>query len=74
MTDESQIYDIVMEWADRCSELRLLEPSRREFEKRIGSRLYEVMESRIPPMRLETLKEKAPGLYRKLRQEEFNCK
>jgi hypothetical protein len=32
----------------------------------ITSRVSEAMKDRIPPMRLETLKEKNPGLYDKL--------
>ncbi|HEX6253813.1 MAG TPA: hypothetical protein VFZ55_06300 [Nitrososphaera sp.] len=66
IADVNQIIRIVMAWADKCSELRSLEPSRREFEKRIQSRLYEVMRDRIPPMRLETLREKNPDLYKRL--------
>ena len=66
MTDVDQIYNIVMQWADKCGELYRLEPSRHEYSNRVRSRIYEVMQSnpRIPPMRLETLKGKNPGLYR----------
>ena len=66
MTDVDQISRIVMKWADKCAELYKLEPTRREYEKRVRSRTYEVMRDRIPPMRLETLKEKNPELYRQL--------
>lgn len=57
-----------MQWADKCDELYRLEPSRRKYEREVWSRIYEVMQSnpRIPPMRLETLKEKNPELYRQL--------
>jgi hypothetical protein len=57
-----------MKWADKCAELYKLEPSRQEYEKRIRSRIHEVIRSspRIPPMRLETLKEKNPKLYKRL--------
>jgi hypothetical protein len=64
MTDETKIIDIVMQWADKCAELRRLDPSRREFERRTQSRLHEVT---LPPMRFETLKEKNPGLYERLK-------
>lgn len=69
MTDVDQIHDIVMQWADKCAQLYRLEPSRHEYSNRVRSRIHEVMQSnpRIPPMRLETLKEKNPWLYEKLR-------
>lgn len=66
MSDIDQITEIVMKFADKCAELYRLEPSRREYEKEVRSRVYEVMRDRIPPMRLETLKEKNPGLYDRL--------
>jgi hypothetical protein len=66
MTDIDQIQSIVMQWADKCGELKVLEPTRREYANRVRSRIYEVMQSRIPRMRFETLKEKNPGLYDKL--------
>src|SRR5688500_1107823 len=68
MTNADQIHKIVMQWADKCGELKRLEPSPREYSSRLRSRIYEVMRSnpRIPPMRLETLKEKNPELYRQL--------
>jgi hypothetical protein len=66
MTDEVRIRDTIMQWADKCAELRQLDPSRREFERRIQSRIYESAQERIPPMRLETLKEKNPELYKHL--------
>jgi hypothetical protein len=67
MTDETQISDTIMQWADKCGELRRLQPSRREFAYKVRSRTHEVMQGdRIPPMRLETLKEKNPSLYEKL--------
>jgi hypothetical protein len=66
MTDVNQIHNIVMQWADKCGELYTLEPSRHEYEKEVKSRILDVMQTRIPPMRLETLKEKNPELYRQL--------
>jgi hypothetical protein len=68
MTDVDQITQIIMKWADKCGELYKLEPSRREYEKEVRSRFYEVMRSNpeIPPMRLERPKEKSPGLYEKI--------
>lgn len=55
-----------MKWADKCGELYKLEPSRREYEKEVRSRVYEVMRGRISQMSLERLKEKNPELYEKL--------
>jgi hypothetical protein len=64
ITDEAQVSAIVMGWADKCAELRGLEPSRREFESRVRTRTHEVMQSRIPPMRLATFQEMVnPDLY-----------
>jgi Ribonuclease G/E len=40
-----------------------LDPSRREYEKEVKFRTYEVIRDRIPSVRLETLKEKNPKLY-----------
>jgi hypothetical protein len=70
MIDVDQIQYIVMQWADNCAKLYRLEPSRREYASRVRSRTYEVMRSnpKIPPMRLETLKEKNPGLFKKLEE------
>lgn len=68
MTDIDQIQNIVMKWADKCAGLRTLDPSRREFEKELRSRIYEVMEERIPHMGLEALKEKNLEIYQRLRQ------
>jgi hypothetical protein len=66
MTDVDHITQIVMQWADKCAELYKLEPSRREYEKEVTSRVYEVMRDRIPHMGLERLKEKNPELHRHL--------
>jgi hypothetical protein len=60
ITDVERVTEIVMEWADKCGGLRRLDPSRHEFEKKTRSRCYVIMEEQIPPMTLETLKEKNP--------------
>jgi hypothetical protein len=67
MTDEYQIYDIVMQWANKCAELKRLEPSRQEFAARVRSRIEQVTRYRVPPMTFETLKEKCPELYENFR-------
>jgi hypothetical protein len=59
MSDRNKIPDVVMKWwADRCEELRRLDPPRRELSVRVRSRLDEAMRVRILPMTLDTLKEK----------------
>lgn len=68
MTDRNEIHDIVMQWADKCGELRRLDPSRREFSVRVRSRIAEVMRDRIPPMTFGTLKEKNRELYKALKE------
>ena len=67
MTDRNEIHDIVMNWADKCAELRRLDPSRREFSVRVRSMIEEVMKDRIPPMTFETLKQKNRELYEVLK-------
>jgi hypothetical protein len=67
LTDRNQIYDIVMKWAVKCSELKRLEPSTRELSIKVRRRIDELMKDRIPPMRYETLKEENPELYETLK-------
>lgn len=67
ITDPKQICDIVMQWADKCAELRRLDPSRREFELQTRRRIREVEHDRIPHMSFERLKEKNLELYETLR-------
>ncbi len=64
--DPEQICDVVMHWADKCAELRRLDPSRREFEHRTRQRIREVERDKIPHMSLDRLKENKPELYKKL--------
>jgi hypothetical protein len=71
MTDFNQIFDIIMQWLDKCAELRRLEPSRHDFVDRVRRRIIEVMEGHSKdearaPMRWETLKDENPLLYEKL--------
>jgi hypothetical protein len=72
MTDFNQIFDIIMQWLDKCAQLRRLNPSRHDFVNRVRQRINEVMEDHskdeaIAPMRFETLKEKNPNLYKTLK-------
>jgi hypothetical protein len=66
MTDIEQIEAIVMTWADRCAELRSLQPSRREFAKSVRSRVKKVMRNMIPPMSWSRLQRENPELAKKL--------
>lgn len=66
ITDESQVTQIVMRWANKCAELYRLEPTRYEYERRIRSRVFEVKRDRIPHMRFDTLKEENSELAKKL--------
>ncbi len=67
ITDPEQICDIVMQWADKCAELRRLDPSRREFECEVRTRIQEVERDKIQHMSFERLKEKNPDLYETLK-------
>ncbi len=69
LTDEYQISDIVMEWADKCAAFRRLDPSRREFECGVRYRVRQIIRSdkKVPHMGLDTLKEEYPELWEKLK-------
>ena len=64
ITDVNKVTETVMKWADKCAELRRLDPSRREFERETRARFYEVMRDKIWHMSLEKLKEKNPEIYK----------
>jgi hypothetical protein len=67
MSDTNEVHDIVMQWADKCAEFQRLDPSRREFSIRIRRRIDEVRRDRVPPMTLDTLKERNRELYGSLK-------
>lgn len=67
MTDVDQITQIVIKWADRCAGLYRLKPSKREFQKDTRKRFPVVIRDRVPPTRLEKLKEQNLKLYERLR-------
>jgi len=64
--DEDEVTDRIMQWADRCAEVKKLNPSRSEFEHKTRTRTDEVMQSRIPPMGLTKLQENNPKLYKEV--------
>jgi hypothetical protein len=72
MTDRDKIYDIVIQWADRCDQLRRLEPSRHDFLTRVRGRIEEVMRDKVPPMRPDTLRENSLQLYQTLNFRKFD--
>src|SRR5919197_4421306 len=61
-------------WADKCAKLRRLDPSRREFERRIYSRIGEVIQERIPHMGIERIRKDHPVLYEMLSFTECSLK
>ena len=61
-------------WADKCAELRRLDPSRREFERRIYSRIGEVIQERTPHMGIERIRKDHPVLYEMLSFTECSLK
>ncbi|MDQ3970014.1 MAG: hypothetical protein M3275_16650 [Thermoproteota archaeon] len=61
--DEDQVTNIVMQWADKCAELRRLDTSRHDFENRTWTRAKQSIQDRIPPMKLSTLQERNLELY-----------
>jgi hypothetical protein len=68
----AEVYNIVMQWASKCSELRPLQPSRRAYEDRVCSRTQEVSRDRVPPMTWSKLKEMNPELFKILSSKSIN--
>jgi hypothetical protein len=67
--DYNQAYSIIWQWLDRCASLKKLEPSRHYFDSYVVKyQLQEAARSKRLPMKLETLKERNPGLYKKLKK------
>jgi hypothetical protein len=67
-----ETYDIVMDWADRCSELRHLQPSRHVYETRVRTRIKEVVQHKIPPMTFSKFKEMQPDIAEKVSGKDIN--
>jgi hypothetical protein len=64
--DDDEIHQIVDEWLDKCEQLRSLEPSRRDFDRRIDNAISWAREHDMLPTRRDTIKEDYPELYGKL--------
>ena len=70
MQDDDEIHQVVDDWLDKCEQLRSLQPSRRDFDRRIDDAIEWAREHDMLPTRLETIKEEYPDLYKKLFREE----
>jgi hypothetical protein len=66
ITDEYKLSNMVMQWADKCADLRRLDPSRQEFEYRVRTRIRQVIQGRLPHMGLDRLKEEYSELWKKI--------
>jgi hypothetical protein len=72
--DDDQIHQIVDEWLDKCEQLRSLDPSRRDFVRRIDDAINWAREHDMLPTKLETIKQNYPDLYKKLNMpKSINC-
>jgi Primase X len=65
--DADEAYDIIMEWLDKCEQLRPLSLSRHEVDRRVEQAIYNSQRSGIRNMRISTLKDRNPWLHDKLR-------
>lgn len=63
---DDEIHRVVDEWLDKCEELRGLEPSRRDFARRIDDAIEWARDNDKLPTKLQTIKEDYPDLYKKL--------
>jgi len=66
-----QAYAIIIEWLDRCEQLRPLQPSRRDVNYRVKIALERAQKTGILPMRLDTVKVKSRELYQTLKLGRF---
>jgi hypothetical protein len=64
--DDDEIHQVVDEWLDKCEQLRRLEPSRRDFDRRIDDAIEWARDDNMLPTKLQTIKEDYPDLYKKL--------
>ena len=53
---ESQTFDIIKEYLIKCHELQPLKPSINEFEKRIKMAIEKSIENKIPPIKIEIIR------------------
>jgi hypothetical protein len=54
----NQTFDLIKEYLIKCNELKPLNPSIKEFEKRIKIAIEKSIDSRIPPIRIKNLRNK----------------
>jgi hypothetical protein len=61
-----ETYDIVMNWANKCAELRPLQPSYNAYESRVRTRIQEVLRDKVPPMTWAKFQEVQPDIAAEL--------
>ena len=59
----NQPFDIIKEYLIKCPELQPLKPSLNDFEKRIRMAIEKSIENKIPPIRIENMRNKYPQWY-----------
>ena len=59
----NQTFDIIKEYILKCHELRPLKPSINDFEKRIKMSIDRSIENKIPPIKINNIKNKYPQWY-----------
>jgi hypothetical protein len=65
--DHNDAFNIIMDWLDKCEQLRPLSSPRREVNKRVEQALYNSQRTGIKPMRLDTLRNRNRWLYETLK-------
>jgi hypothetical protein len=58
-----QAYATIIDWLNKCEQLRPLQPSRRDVNYRVKLALERAQKTGILPMRLDTVKDKSPELH-----------
>ena len=59
----NQTFDLTKEYLIKCNELQPLKPSINEFEKRIKIAIEKSIENKIPPIKIENMRNKYPQWY-----------
>ena len=64
----NETFNLTKEYLIRCHELQSLNPSLNEFEKRIKIAIEKSIENKIPPIKIENIRNKYPQWYYHLNQ------
>ncbi len=59
----NQTFDLIKEYLIKCHELQSLLPSINEFKKRIKMSIDKSIENKIPPIKIENMRNKYPQWY-----------